>query len=81
LIEKKNKLISTAKEQETCVLVGVVTREQSREQLTEYLDELAFLAETANARCLKRFTQNLDRPDTTPKPQNPDIATGDKLNG
>jgi GTP-binding protein HflX len=64
LIEKKNKLISTAKEQETCVLVGVVTREQSREQLTEYLDELAFLAETANARCLKRFTQNLDRPDT-----------------
>ena len=64
MIEKKNKLISTAKEQETCVLVGVVTREQSREQLTEYLDELAFLAETANARCLKRFTQNLDRPDT-----------------
>jgi GTP-binding protein HflX len=64
LIEKKNKLISTTKEQETCVLVGIVTRDQSREQLAEYLDELAFLAETANARCLRRFTQNLDRPDT-----------------
>ena len=45
-------------------MVGIVTRDQSREQLAEYLDELAFLAETANARCLKRFTQNLDRPDT-----------------
>jgi len=51
--------------------VGLVTRDQSREQLDEsreqldeYLDELEFLASTANARCLKRFTQNLDRPDT-----------------
>lgn len=44
--------------------MGIVTKDQSKEQLTEYLDELAFLAETANARCLKRFTQNLDRPDT-----------------
>jgi GTP-binding protein HflX len=62
LIEKK--VHSTHKEQETCVLVGLVTRDQSREQLDEYLDELAFLAETANARCMKRFTQQLDRPDT-----------------
>lgn len=44
--------------------MGLVTRDQSREQLDEYLDELEFLASTANARCLKRFTQNLDRPDT-----------------
>lgn len=64
MIEKKNKLISTTKEQETCVLVGIVTQHQTREQLAEYLDELSFLAETANARCLKRFTQNLERPDT-----------------
>jgi GTPase len=62
LIEKK--VHSTQKEQETCILVGLVTRNQNREQLDEYLDELAFLAETANARCLKRFTQQLDRPDT-----------------
>lgn len=64
MIEKKNKLISTTKEQETCVLVGIVTQHQTREQLAEYLNELSFLAETANARCLKRFTQNLERPDT-----------------
>jgi len=64
LIEKKNKSVSTSKEQETCILVGIISQKQTREQLDEYLDELAFLAETANARCLKRFTQNLERPDT-----------------
>jgi GTP-binding protein HflX len=64
LIEKKKNSHTTTQEQETCILVGIVTKDQSKDQLTEYLDELAFLAETANARCLKRFTQNLDRPDT-----------------
>jgi GTP-binding protein HflX len=64
LIEKKPKSISTSGVQESCVLVGIVTREQSKELLQEYLDELAFLAETANAKCLKRFTQNLERPDS-----------------
>ncbi|MEN9347376.1 MAG: GTP-binding protein HflX [Bacteroidota bacterium] len=58
------KLISTTKKQETCVLVGLVTRKQSREQLEEYFDELAFLAETAEAHCLRRFWQSLDHPDT-----------------
>lgn len=60
----KQKFIETAKKQETCILVGIVTKQQSREQLDEYLDELAFLAMTANAHCLKRFTQNLDHPDS-----------------
>lgn len=60
----KQKIIETAKKQETCILVGIVTKQQSREQLDEYLDELAFLAMTANALCLKRFTQNLDHPDS-----------------
>lgn len=64
MIEKKNKNHSTAIEPETCILVGIITQKQNRELLGEYLDELAFLAETANARCLKRFTQALDRPDT-----------------
>jgi GTP-binding protein HflX len=64
LIEKKKNTHNTLQEQETCILVGIVTKDQSKEQLTEYLDELAFLAETAHAKCLKRFTQNLDRPDT-----------------
>lgn len=56
------KLIDTAPEQETCVLVGAATSEQSREVLDEYLDELEFLAKTANAHCHKRFIQNLDHP-------------------
>ncbi|MFM7812897.1 MAG: GTPase HflX [Flavobacteriales bacterium] len=64
MIERKRRTVSTEKKQETCILIGLVTRDQTREQLVEYLDELAFLAETANARCLKRFSQNLDRPDS-----------------
>ena len=46
------------------MLVGLVTRSQSRELLAEYLDELSFLAETASARCVARFWQALDHPDT-----------------
>lgn len=57
------KLIETHKPAETCVLVGVVSDKQSREELEEYLDELAFLAETAHAQTLRRFTQNLHHPD------------------
>jgi GTP-binding protein HflX len=49
---------------EKAVLVGLITREQSEVLLEEYLDELAFLTETAGANPLKRFTQKLDRPDT-----------------
>lgn len=55
------KLTETAKEQETCILVGLVTRTQSRERLDEYLDELEFLATTAQAKCLGRFTQVIDK--------------------
>jgi GTP-binding protein HflX len=55
-------LTETAKAQETCVLVGLVTRTQDRQMLEEYLDELEFLATTANAHCLKRFTQQIDKP-------------------
>jgi GTP-binding protein HflX len=58
------KTTSTTKRQETCVLVGLITRKQNKEQLEEYLDELAFLALTAEAIALKRFTQALDHPDT-----------------
>jgi len=45
-------------------LVGIVTRQQSKESLEEFLDELAFLAETAHALCLKRFWQSMDSPDS-----------------
>lgn len=48
---------------ETAVLVGLLLPNQKEDQLREYLDELAFLAETAGATCAKRFTQRLPHPD------------------
>jgi len=55
--------VSTAKPAETCVLIGLATRHQRREQLGEYLDELAFLVETAKAETKQVFIQSLDKPD------------------
>lgn len=57
------KLQETKKPQETCVLAGIVNKRQNIDVLTEYLDELAFLATTADAFCVKRYWQNLDHPD------------------
>ena len=48
---------------ETAVLIGLIHNSQNEEMVKEYLDELAFLAETAGATTLKRFTQRLDHPD------------------
>jgi GTP-binding protein HflX len=48
---------------ESTVLVGVIIKQQDEQQVTEHLDELAFLAETAGAITKKRFTQRLDHPD------------------
>ncbi len=49
---------------EKVILVGLITREQSEEKLTEYMDELEFLAYTAGATVGERFTQKMDRPDS-----------------
>lgn len=56
----------TKKETEKAVLVGVALQstQTSYDTMCEYLDELAFLAETAGAETVKVFTQNLDRPVT-----------------
>ena len=54
----------TAKEIEKCVIVGVSTAKQKSEKLQEYLDELEFLVQTAGAKVVKRFTQNLNMPDS-----------------
>lgn len=48
---------------EKAVLVGLVTFESSEEQTNEYLEELAFLAKTAGAKPIKKFTQKLSKPD------------------
>jgi len=51
-----------AQEIENVVLVGLVQRNQTEELITEYLDELEFLALTAGARAVKRYVQKLDSP-------------------
>jgi GTPase len=54
---------STAAVVETAILVAVITQKQNSEKTYEYLDELAFLAETAGVETRERFVQKLDRPD------------------
>lgn len=49
---------------EKVVLIGLIHRAQNETQLHEFLDELSFLAETAGATSVKRFTQRLDHPDS-----------------
>ena len=49
-------------QEETTILVGIITPQQNERKTTEYLDELEFLAETAGARTVKRFTQRLNGP-------------------
>ena len=49
---------------EKAVLVGLITQNQNERKTNEYLDELAFLAETAGAEVVKRFTQKLDTPNS-----------------
>lgn len=47
---------------ETAILVALVTQTQDERKTNEYLDELEFLADTAGAQTIKRFTQKLDGP-------------------
>lgn len=49
---------------ERAILVGLVHKDQTEHRVQEYLDELAFLAETAGAVAVKRFVQKLPHPDS-----------------
>lgn len=60
MIEKK----TGQRLEENAILVGLVYKEQTEQQLNEYLDELAFLAETAGLKTVKRYTQKLAHPDS-----------------
>ena len=60
MIEKKQSI----QREERTVLVGLIQKEQTSEQVSEYLDELTFLAETAGIVSVKRFTQKLPHPDS-----------------
>lgn len=64
--KRKNNLIekNNIQQEERAVLVGLVHKTQTESQLKEYLDELAFLAETAGATAEKSFIQKLPRPDS-----------------
>lgn len=60
MIDKKNIIQGT----ERAVIVGLIGKDQTEQQVTEYLDELTFLAETAGAETVKRFVQKLQHPDS-----------------
>ncbi len=60
MLDKKNII----QQEEKAVLIGLVHKDQTEQQVHEYLDELAFLAETAGAVTVKRFTQKLQHPDS-----------------
>lgn len=60
MLDKKNIINS----EEKAVLVGLVHKEQTEQQAKEYLSELAFLAETAGAKAVKRYLQKLPHPDS-----------------
>ena len=57
----KEFIISESKA-ETAILIGLITPYQDERKTNEYLDELDFLASTAGAVVVKRFTQRIDRP-------------------
>ena len=60
MIEKKN--FETAAQAERAVLVGLITPQQDEARSSEYLAELAFLADTAGAETVKVFTQRVEYP-------------------
>ncbi|HYC28046.1 MAG TPA: GTPase HflX, partial [Chitinophagaceae bacterium] len=60
MIEKKNII----NQEEKAVLVGLIHKDQTEQQAKEYLEELAFLAETAGATAVKRYLQKLPHPDS-----------------
>jgi GTP-binding protein HflX len=60
MLDKNNRI----KAEERAVLVGVVHKDQREQEVMEYLDELAFLAETAGAITVKKFIQKLPHPDS-----------------
>lgn len=59
----KSELISTAIPSHRCVLIGVINKMQDDGLSKEYLEELAFLAETYGLSTVKTYTQKLEKPD------------------
>jgi GTP-binding protein HflX len=57
-------LVISKETTEKTVVVGLITPRQPEGKVNEYLDELEFLADTAGAEVVKRFTQKLDNPNS-----------------
>ena len=55
-------MIETKIPDERAILIGIISKGQDESEVEEFLDELAFLAETAGAETVKRFTQKVDVP-------------------
>lgn len=62
---KQNTEVITQAQAETAVLVGLITPNQNERKTREYLDELEFLATTAGAVTVRRFTQRMNGPSST----------------
>lgn len=58
MLEKKNI------DYEKTILIGIITREQPEEKVSEYLDELEFLTYTAGGEVVRRFVQKIDIPNS-----------------
>jgi GTP-binding protein HflX len=58
-------MIETTPKTEKAVIVGIIYKDQEEKQALEYLDELEFLADTAGAEVIKKFTQKLDVPNVS----------------
>ena len=59
LIDDSKRINEIDAQEERAILVGLITPQQGEAKAKEYLDELEFLAETAGAKTVKRFTQRL----------------------
>ena len=55
-------MISTAPKKEKAILIGLILKNQLKEEADEYLDELQFLALTSGAHTIKVFIQKMDTP-------------------
>ncbi|WP_323757969.1 GTPase HflX [Roseivirga sp.] len=55
--------LTTDTDEKTAVMVALITKGQPEEKVVEYLDELAFLAETLGLEVVKSFTQRMERPE------------------
>ena len=60
----KPQMHETKIENEKAILIGIITQEITPEKSAEYLDELEFLAKTADVDCVKRFTQRVEHPNS-----------------